>query len=207
MWHRGPYGTRVQTRELTLPGAFEITPVVHGDERGTFHEWFRADVLDGLTGGGFAVHGDRIAQANCSVSVAGTLRGIHFAQVPPGQAKYVTCLVGAVLDVVVDLRTGSATYGRWDSVLLDDVDRRCVYVPEGLGHAFLALADGSLVSYLVSTAFDPAREHTIDPLDPAIGIEWPTTDLRGRPLELRLSDRDRTAPSLAAVREQGLLPG
>jgi len=140
------------------------------------------------------------------VSRAGSLRGIHFAQVPPGQAKYVTCFVGAVLDVVVDLRTGSPTYGAWDSVVLDDVDRRCVYLPEGLGHAFVALADGSLVSYLVSTGYDPAREHAVDPFDPEIGIEWPTRDRDGRPLELTLSDKDRAAPSLAEVRDRGLLP-
>jgi dTDP-4-dehydrorhamnose 3,5-epimerase len=201
------YPTAVQTRELSIAGAFEITPVVHRDDRGTFHEWFRADVLAPLVGPGFAVHSDTIAQANCSVSAAGTVRGIHFAQVPPGQAKYVTCLAGAVLDVVVDLRTSSPTYGAWDSVLLDDTDRRCVYVPEGLGHGFIALADGSLVSYLCSTGYDPAREHTISPVDPAIGIDWPTTDRDGRPLTPLLSDRDRDAPTLEQVRERGLLPG
>jgi dTDP-4-dehydrorhamnose 3,5-epimerase len=196
----------VQTRELSIAGAFEITPVVHSDDRGSFHEWYRADVLASLTGGGFAPHSDTVAQANCSLSSAGTIRGIHFAQVPPGQAKYVTCLAGAVLDVVVDLRTTSPTFGQWDSVLLDDTDRRCIYVPEGLGHAFVALADGSLVSYLCSTGYDPAREHTISPADPAIGITWPTTDRDGRPLTPLMSERDRQAPTLAEVRARGLLP-
>jgi dTDP-4-dehydrorhamnose 3,5-epimerase len=196
----------VRTRELTVAGAFELTPAVHADDRGTFHEWFRADVLDGLTGSGFAHHADGIAQANASLSRAGTIRGIHFAQVPPGQAKYVTCFAGAVLDVVVDLRTGSRTYGQWDAVLLDDDEHRCLYIPEGLGHAFIALADGSLVSYLCSTAYNPTREHTISPLDPAIGITWPTEDRDGRPLAHLLSERDRRAPSLEEVRRQGLLP-
>jgi dTDP-4-dehydrorhamnose 3,5-epimerase len=177
------------------------------DARGSFHEWYRADLLEKVTGDGFGLHSPLIAQANCSVSRAGAVRGIHFAQVPPGQAKYVTCFAGAVLDVVVDLRTGSPTYGRWDSVLLDDVHRRCVYVPEGMGHAFVALADGSLVSYLVSTGYDPGREHGIDPFDAEIGIDWPTQDRDGRPLELTLSDKDRAAPSLAQARAQGLLPG
>ena len=192
--------------EMTVSGAYVVSPEVHLDRRGSTHEWYRADVLDEVTGGGFATHAASVAQANCSVSRAGTLRGIHFAQVPPGQAKYVTCLVGAVLDVVVDLRTASPTYGAWDSVLLDDVDRRCLYVPEGLGHAFVALADGSVVSYLLSTRYDPAREHGIDPFDPEIGIVWPTEDREGRPLELTMSDRDRAAPSLAEVRGLGLLP-
>ena len=195
----------MQLQEMTVSGAHVVSPVVHGDARGSFHEWYRADVLGKVTGGGFATHASEIAQANCSVSRAGTLRGIHFAQVPPGQAKYVTCFAGAILDVVVDLRTGSPTYGAWDSVLLDDVDRRCLYIPEGLGHAFVALADGSLVSYLVSTGYDPDREHGIDPFDPEIGIAWPTEDRDGRPLELTLSDRDRAAPSLAEVRASGLL--
>lgn len=196
----------MQVDELSVPGAYALTPVVHGDRRGSFHEWFRADVVAGLTGHQFAVGSSSIAQGNCSVSSAGSLRGIHFAQVPPGQAKYVTCLLGAVWDVVVDLRTQSPTFGTWDSVLLDDVDRRCVYLPEGMGHGFLALADSSLVSYLVSTPYDPSREHTVNPLDPRLAIEWPTTDRDGRPLELTLSDRDRTAPSLAEVQAQGLLP-
>jgi dTDP-4-dehydrorhamnose 3,5-epimerase len=196
----------VQTRELSIAGAHEITPLVHGDARGSFHEWYRADVLSGLTGGGFATYSDTIAQANCSLSQAGTLRGIHFAQVPPSQAKYVTCFSGAVLDVVVDLRTGSPTYGQWDSVLLDDVDRRCIYVPEGLGHAFMALADDSLVTYLCSTTYDPEREHSISPLDPEIGIDWPTTGRDGQPSDMILSDRDRQAQTLAEARGRGLLP-
>ena len=196
----------MQVRELTIAGAHEVTPVVHGDARGSFHEWYRAEVLETLTGSGFAAHSASIAQANCSVSQAGTLRGLHFAQVPPGQAKYVTCFAGAVLDVVVDLRTDSPTFGQWDSVLLDDVDKRCIYVPEGIGHAFMALADNSLVTYLCSTTYDPAREHTINPLDPAIGIDWPTTGRDGRPLEIILSDRDRAAPTLADAQQRGLLP-
>src|SRR3712207_6170200 len=121
----------VRIRELDVAGALEVTPLVHGDQRGSFHEWFRADVLREATGRDLA-----LAQANCSVSSAGTLRGIHASDVPPGQAKYVTCLGGAALDVVVDLRVGSPTYGRWDAVLLDERDRRCVWVPEGLGHGF-----------------------------------------------------------------------
>ncbi|MFE6971712.1 dTDP-4-dehydrorhamnose 3,5-epimerase family protein [Isoptericola sp. NPDC057653] len=191
----------MQFRELAVPGAYEITPRQFGDPRGLFLEWFKAGPFADALG-----HPLDLQQANASVSAAGVLRGIHFADVPPGQAKYVTCAVGAVLDVVVDLRVGSPTFGRWDSVLLDDVDRRAVYLGEGLGHAFLSLQDGSTVLYLCSTGYDPGHEHGIHPLDPEVGIDWPTTARDGSPLTPQLSDKDTTAPSLAEAREQGLLP-
>ena len=96
-----------------------------------------------------------MAQANCSVSAAGVLRGLHFSELPPSQAKYVTCVSGAVFDVVVDIRVGSPTYGQWDSVRLDDRDRRSVYLSEGLAHGFMALEDDSTVMYLCSTPYAP----------------------------------------------------
>jgi dTDP-4-dehydrorhamnose 3,5-epimerase len=182
-------------RELAVPGAWEITPRQHRDVRGSFFEWF--------TEAGFAEHtghGFELRQANCSVSAAGTLRGLHFAELPPGQAKYVTCVSGAVFDVVVDIRVGSPTFGQWDSVLLDDIDRRTMYVSEGLAHGFLALRD-STVMYLCSAPYTPHREHTICATDPAIGIEWPLPASR-----LLLSDRDAAAPSLDQVRAAGVLP-
>ena len=183
-------------RELAVPGAWEITPSRHGDSRGTFFEWFTEAGFAEMTG-----HTFDMRQANCSVSAAGVLRGLHFAQLPPSQAKYVTCVTGSVFDVVVDIRVGSPTYGHWDSVLLDDVDRRTVYLSEGLGHAFLALQDDSMVMYLCSAPYAPQREHTVVPTDPAIGIQWPL------PAEqLVLSERDAAAPSLADARAAGLLP-
>ena len=138
--------------------------------------------------------------SNCSVSARGVLRGIHFADVPPGQGKYVTCVRGAVLDVAVDIRVGSPTFGRWDSVLLDERDRRGIYLAEGLGHAFLSLEDGSTVVYLCSTGYNPSAEHEVHPLDPAIGIDWPTDVV---PL---LSPKDAAAPTLADAAALGLLP-
>jgi dTDP-4-dehydrorhamnose 3,5-epimerase len=127
---------------------------------------------------------------------------VHFAQLPPSQAKYVTCLHGAVFDVVVDIRVGSPTFGQWDSVLLDDRERRTIYLSEGLGHAFLALRDDSTVMYLCSAGYNPSREHTILATDPALGIQWPNTDA-GEPL---LSERDAAAPTLAEAQVAGLLP-
>ncbi len=96
-------------------------------------------------------------QVNTSVSRRGVVRGIHYADIPPGQAKYVTCQRGAVLDFAIDIRVGSPTFGQWDSELLDAVDRRAIYLAEGLGHAFVALQDDSTVTYLVSSPFDPER--------------------------------------------------
>jgi dTDP-4-dehydrorhamnose 3,5-epimerase len=191
----------MDVRELAVPGAWEITPKQHGDPRGVFLEWFKGERFAQEVG-----HRLTLDQANLSVSAAGVLRGIHFADVPPGQAKYVTCARGAVLDVVVDIRVGSPTFGRWDSVLLDDVDRRAIYLGEGLGHAFCSLEDDSTVLYLCSTGYSPGREHGIHPLDPEIGIEWPSTARDGSPLTPLLSDKDRQAPSLSAARDSGLLP-
>jgi dTDP-4-dehydrorhamnose 3,5-epimerase len=166
-----------------------------------FLEAFRADVFAEAVG-----HPLDLQQVNCSVSAAGVVRGIHFADVPPGQAKYVTCTSGAVLDVIVDLRVGSSGFGEWTSVLLDDVDRRAVYLSEGLGHAFVSLDDRSTVVYLCSAGYAPGREHGVHPLDPTVGITWPTTDRHGAPMELQLSAKDEAAPSLAEAEASGLLP-
>jgi len=184
----------VTVRELAVPGAWEFTPTVHADARGVFFEWFTDQEFAATTGHRLDLH-----QANVSVSAAGVLRGLHFAQLPPSQAKYVTCLRGSVFDVVVDIRVGSPTFGRWDSVLLDDVARRTIYLSEGLAHGFLALQDDSTVAYLCSAGYSPDREHTISALDPAVGIEWPVS-------APTLSDRDAAAPTLAEVRAAGLLP-
>jgi dTDP-4-dehydrorhamnose 3,5-epimerase len=184
----------VTVRELAVPGAWEITPKQHADDRGVFFEWF--------TDAGFrafAGHRLDLYQANCSVSAAGVLRGLHFAQLPPSQAKYVTCVRGAVFDVVVDIRVGSPTFGQWDFVVLDDTNRRSVYISEGLAHGFRALQDDSTVMYLCSAGYDPVREHTIRATDPALDIGWPGS-------EHVLSDRDAEAPTLEEVKAAGLLP-
>jgi len=188
-------------RKLAVRGAFEITPQQFGDPRGLFLEAFKAGPFADAVG-----HSFDLQQANCSVSAAGVLRGIHFADVPPSQAKYVMCVKGAVLDVVVDIRVGSPTFGTWDAVLLDDVDRRAIYLSEGLGHAFMSLEDSSTVLYLCSSGYAPGREHGIHPLDPDLAIAWPTTARDGSPLTPLLSEKDETAPTLAEARDQGLLP-
>ncbi|MFW2236797.1 dTDP-4-dehydrorhamnose 3,5-epimerase family protein [Rhodococcus opacus] len=191
----------VEFRQLEVAGSWEITPKQFGDDRGVFLEWFKDPAFVEAVG-----HSLNLAQANCSVSAAGVLRGIHFADVPPGQAKYVTCIRGAVLDVVVDIRVGSPTFGSWDSVLLDDIDRRAIYLSEGLGHAFLSLEDDSAVVYLCSAGYAPGREHGINPLDLEVGIDWPATSRSGEPLDLVLSEKDNAAPSLTEAEASGLLP-
>ena len=188
-------------RALSVPGAWEITPTQFPDSRGVFLEAFQGGTFADAVG-----HTFPLAQANCSVSAAGVIRGLHFSDVPPGQAKYVHCVRGAVLDVVVDIRVGSPTFGRWDSVLLDDVDRRAIYLSEGLGHAFCSLEDNSTVMYLCSTAYAPGREHGVNPLDPAIGIAWPATGRDGTPITQLLSEKDAGAPSLSEAADRGLLP-
>lgn len=184
----------MKIRPLSIEGACEFVPVQHGDPRGLFLEWYRHDDLAGAAG-----HPLRLAQANMSVSARGVVRGIHFADVPPGQAKYVTCVRGAVLDVVVDLRAGSPTFGHWEGLRLDDVEHRAVYIAEGLGHGFCALSDDATLTYLCSETYAPQREHTIHPLDTDLGIGWPA----GPKV---LSDRDAEAPSLAEAEAAGLLP-
>ncbi|MFD8966440.1 dTDP-4-dehydrorhamnose 3,5-epimerase [Streptomyces sp. NPDC059568] len=182
-------------RQLSVEGAWIQEPKVFPDSRGSFHEWFKASDLMASAG-----HSLQLAQANCSVSSRGTLRGIHFADVPPGQAKYVKCVRGAVLDVIVDIRVGSPTYRQWEAVRLDDVDHHAVYLAEGLGHAFMALTDDATVVYLCSEGYAPGREHGINPLDPELGIEWPSG------ITPLLSDKDAEAPTLAEAEAQGLLP-
>lgn len=187
----------MKVRELDIPGTWEITPTLHGDSRGLLFEWLTDHAFTG-----FAGHRLDVRQANCSVSAAGVLRGLHFAQVPPSQAKYVTCVSGSVFDVVVDIRVGSPTFGQWDSVLLDDLDHKTIYISEGLAHGFLALQDNSTVMYLCSAEYNPQREHTICPTDRALAIDWPLVN----GAVPKLSDRDAAAPTLDEVRAAGLLP-
>lgn len=186
----------MQIRELSIPDAFEITPKQFVDDRGVFCEWYRFDRLSEAVG-----HPLNLKQANTSTSRRGVVRGIHFADVPAGQAKYITAMAGAVLDFIVDIRVGSPTFGQWDSVLLDTEDRRAVYISEGLGHAFVSLTENAVVSYLVSDVFHADREHGINPLDPSIGLRFPL-----EAGELLLSDKDAAAPGIESAAAGGLLP-
>ena len=181
---------------LGIEGAWVCTPRIHRDDRGCFLESFRGDEVAADIG-----YRLDVAQVNCSVSRPGVIRGVHFADVPPGQAKYVSCVRGAIVDVVVDLRVGSPRFGDWEAVRLDDHNRRSVFIAEGLGHAFMALSEECTVLYMCSTPYAPSREHGVHPLDPALGIGWPA-DIK--PI---LSTKDAAAPTLAEALQRGLLPG
>jgi len=185
----------VQVRPQRIEGVWAFEPILRGDDRGMFLESFTESAFAGASG-----HPFTLRQMNISVSRAGTVRGVHFAQVPPGQAKYVQCLAGRVLDVVVDIRVGSPTFGEHVAYELDDVDRHALYVSEGLGHAFCALSDSATVGYLCSEPYAPTREFGLHPLDPDLALPWPD------PAGLLLSPKDASAPTLEQARQDGLLP-
>ncbi|MEB3368196.1 dTDP-4-dehydrorhamnose 3,5-epimerase family protein [Saccharopolyspora mangrovi] len=187
----------MQVRRLEITGAFEFTPKAFPDHRGLFVAPFQEQAFTEATG-----HPLRLAQTNHSVSARDVIRGVHFADTPPGQAKYVYCPQGALLDVVVDVRVGSPTFGRWEAIHLDSTQHRAVYLAEGLGHAFLALTDNTVMNYLCSTGYNPSGEHGINPLDPELGLPW-AAELTG---EAILSEKDRNAPTLAEAADSGLLP-
>jgi dTDP-4-dehydrorhamnose 3,5-epimerase len=170
-----------------LDGIVLLEPTVHGDSRGFMVETYRRGAWAEL---GIEVE---FVQHNHSRSSRGTLRGIHF-QTEPGQAKLVRCPRGAILDVAVDLRRDSPTFGQWESHLLDDVKHRQLFVPVGFGHGFAVLSDVADVTYLLSSDYDPLTEAGIAWDDPAVGIDWQVED----PL---LSDRDKSAPMLSEVAE------
>ena len=156
-------------KQLAIQGCWLFKPKKFSDDRGSFFEWFQDSTFESETDSKF-----ELAQANCSTSSKGVIRGIHFAKYPPGQAKYVTCFSGSVFDVVVDLRIGSPTYGQWDSVVIDSRDPLALYIPYGIGHAFMALEDNTTFVYLCDQRYNPNNEFDISPFDPLIGIAWPS---------------------------------
>jgi dTDP-4-dehydrorhamnose 3,5-epimerase len=180
---------------LAIDGAWMFTPGQHRDRRGKLVVWYDERALASVTG--YPIH---LGQTNHAVSRQDTLRGVHLTRLPPGQGKYVYCTLGSALDVVVDLRTGSPTYGHWDAVVLDQENCRAVYIADGLGHAYWAYEDGTAIVYLCSEYYRADREVAIDPLDPALALPWP----EGRsPI---MSERDAHAPGLGATEQKGLLP-
>jgi dTDP-4-dehydrorhamnose 3,5-epimerase len=186
----------VDISPLRIKGAFFISNSKHEDSRGEFVEWFRSDTIEDQTGLVF-----RTMQANLSVSAAGSLRGIHYADVPPGQAKYLTCVSGAILDYIVDIRAGSPTFGQWEAVSLTAENRNAVLIDVGLGHAFVALEPDTTVSYLVTDHFKPESEHAINPLDAELGLEFPLPQR-----DLLVSSKDQAAPGFREALGSGSLP-
>jgi NDP-hexose 3,5-(Or5-) epimerase len=180
---------------MAVKDAYRITPAHLRDSRGVFFEAWRHSVLEEVTGQAF-----RVEQVNFSISARNTLRGIHGTVIPPGQGKLVTCVRGAVLDVVVDLRVGSPTFGMFDTTLQEEGSGIGVYLPDGLGHAFLALSDDTCMNYLCSSEYIPGTMIDIQALDPDLGIPW---NLSGPPIR---SAKDAAAPTLAEAVKRGVLP-
>jgi dTDP-4-dehydrorhamnose 3,5-epimerase len=168
----------------TLDGPILLEATVHGDERGFFAETYRRNVLADL---GIP---EEFVQDNHSRSTRGVMRGIHYQ---PGMAKLVRAARGVILDIVVDIRTGSETFGAWEAHELSDENARQLYVPDGFGHAFCVVSDLADVVYRCSAYYDPETEGSFAYDDPDVGVEWP------RDLELVVSDRDRQAPRLSEI--------
>ncbi|MGH3982283.1 MAG: dTDP-4-dehydrorhamnose 3,5-epimerase family protein [Pseudonocardiaceae bacterium] len=186
----------MEARELAVEGAFEFVPEVFPDDRGLFVSPFQHPIFEAAVGHPLFP----VKQTNHSRSRCGVIRGIHYTVTPPGTAKYVYCARGRSLDIVVDVRAGSPTYGFWDAVLLDQKHFRTMYFPVGVGHAFLALEDDTVMVYMLSGSYVPEHELAVSALDPALGLPIPTGFV---PI---LSERDSAAPTMEAARAAGALP-
>lgn len=167
---------------------------IHQDSRGSFRETFRRDLFYHSSGLDF-----NPVQVNSSFSMKGVLRGIHYSVSSTGQAKWVSCLRGEIEDYVIDLRRNSSTFGKWKSITLSGDNGLSLIIPTGFGHAFEARTDDCLVSYALTSSYDPKTEMTISPNDPTIGVKW----VHSTP---EISDRDKFAPSLSEQVSSGNMP-
>ncbi len=181
---------------LGIDGVWLAESPIWSDDRGFFREWFKSADIKKATGREFGIE-----QANISLSSRGTLRGIHYSIAPLGQAKWITCVSGSIKDVIVDIRLDSKSFGQWIEVELRGDSGKAVLISEGLGHGFLALESNTAVAYLVSTPFSPTDEYEINPLDKKIAINWGMETS-----ELKISDKDMKAPTLAERLAEGKLP-
>jgi dTDP-4-dehydrorhamnose 3,5-epimerase len=181
-------------QQLGIQGAWLVESEVFDDARGSFREWFKSEEVKSATGIDFSV-----AQANISSSKIGVIRGIHFSMAPGGQAKWVTCTYGRILDVIVDIRPNSPTYKKVEYVDLNGAAARTTLIGEGLGHGFISLEENSVVSYLLSSPYKPNLELGINPFDNELDIKWPSIDGE-------ISEKDNAAKSLEQLYQLGLLP-
>jgi len=188
-------------QQMKIADAYLVTPIRFGDDRGYFQENFKLSALEAAFGFEF-----KVKQVNQSMSSAGVVRGIHWADCPPGQRKYVTVQAGAILDFVVDLRTESPTFGQWDYAELSAENGRALLIGNGIGHAFLALENHSVVTYLCSEEYSPATERSLNPLDVSVGINFAALAAERGISELTFSPKDQAAASLSEFIASGLLP-
>jgi dTDP-4-dehydrorhamnose 3,5-epimerase len=185
----------MNAQALSIHGAWLIQSRVFADERGTFSEWFKSSLLTEITGESFEP-----LQANVSVSNAGVIRGIHYSLAPCGQAKLVTVMSGSIMDFAIDVRVGSPTFGKHESVVLAAGDGQALFLQSNMAHAFQALEHNTVVSYLVSSEYSPSEEKEISPMCSVLGIQWSPN------LPMVLSEKDRSAPDLSKQSKMGLLP-
>jgi dTDP-4-dehydrorhamnose 3,5-epimerase len=184
----------MKTTPLSIDGSWKIDFQRFDDNRGYFYESFKEEDFKTHIGRNF-----KIQQTNTSSSSKGSVRGIHFAMVPPSQAKLVQCQRGSIRDYVIDIRVGSPTFGKFEVVELGENSASAVFIEEGLAHAFVALENYTVVTYYVSEKYNPEREKGINPFDKTLSVKWPD-------LELILSEKDKQAISLEESKAQGLLP-
>ena len=184
----------MKTTPLSIDGSWKIDFQRFDDNRGYFYESFKEEDFKTHIGRNF-----KIKQTNTSSSSKGSVRGIHFAMLPPSQAKLVQCQRGSIRDYVIDIRVGSPTFGKFEVVELGENSASAVFIEEGLAHAFVALENHTVVTYYVSEKYNPEREKGINPFDKTLNVKWPD-------LELILSEKDKQAISLEESKSQGLLP-
>jgi len=184
----------MELSRLEIDGAWLINEEVHLDDRGYFREWYVPRKLQGIPNYSFIP-----AQGNVSKSKLGVIRGLHYSVSKAGQEKWITCTRGKILDVILDVRLGSPTYGVSKIVELNESNGKSVYIENGIAHGFISMTNESLVTYLTSSTYSFEDEHTINPFDPEIKIQWPKMDYL-------LSERDKSAPTLSFQRGKGLLP-
>jgi dTDP-4-dehydrorhamnose 3,5-epimerase len=184
----------MKTTPLSIDGSWKIDFQRFDDNRGYFYESFKEEDFKTHIGRDF-----KIKQTNTSSSSKGSVRGIHFAMLPPSQAKLVQCQRGSIRDYVIDIRVGSPTFGKFEVVELGENSASAVFIEEGLAHAFVALENHTVVTYYVSEIYNPEREKGINPFDKTLNVKWPD-------LELIISEKDKQAISLDESKAQGLLP-